>query len=208
MAKKINCPNCHLSIDDTNKKCPFCDAKIEAENVEVVEEEDTASTPKKKKMHKYTMCYLIAAGIALLSFFVMFIPAFGSDIDAISASSLYGLAFGFTLEGVKYASVRGATIIFVLELVGILNFAAVLWSVRKKTAEISLFSYFTAFYYAFIVVVSVVTMAGGFNDNEDYALKPGAGIIIVLLLALAAIAMTIVGVVLYTKHQKKKGVRN
>jgi len=201
--EKITCPNCHLAFDKDNEKCPFCGEIISKEEKEAVEEVVTKSEASKKglKFRKHTWFYLIGFFVEILCFGLMFLPG-----ETLIFRSIYFWAFSSTSSNINgetfIIGTNAATICFIFVVVGALNSVAIFRSLQKKTTEIPLFSYFTAFYFVVIAVVSFlapVLMSHNAGGDRPTQFTMGIGFILLGVFSLIAAAMNVLGVINYKK---------
>ena len=193
--KIIECPNCHLSNDEALDKCIYCGEPL-TKNIDVVEQEETKATPKKRKLLQHELFFLISAALGLLLFLVMLLPGDGSG------TSMYTWAFssskGVTKSGMELG-INASVILFIILVVGILNHVATLRSLQRKTTEISLFSYFTSFFYILGVLVSFLSTVL-MNNGTNSHFKMGVGFILTGVLCLLVAGLEIFANILYKKY--------
>ena len=199
---KITCPNCHLPLDATVTKCPYCNKDItEEERARAHDKKVEVKEEKKSKLQQHTVFYLIGLIIGAVAFLAMLLPC-ESTLNQ-NVFFFVGHSSQFSYGGSQVVvGTNAPMIVFIFVLVALLNSAAIFWSLKKKTAEVSLFSYFTAFYF---VVISVVSFLGNIlmsnNSSGNLATKfgPGVGFYVIGVFALAAAAFNIFGVIKYKR---------
>ena len=205
--EKITCINCHLPLDANAKKCPYCGKEISDEeratNVEPFY--DAEGKKKKASLQPHTLSYLIALGLEVLCLLGMILPCestFGLNAFFYMAhSTQFTLIIGEQTSHVVVGT-NAPLIVFIFSIVTLLNSAAIFWSLKKKTAEVNLFSYFTAFYSIVIAVVSFLgttLMSNNTSGNVPTKFAPSIGFFVIAIFALAAAVFNILGVIKYKK---------
>lgn len=193
MNEKITCPNCHLLVDSKLDVCPFCGEKIVVKNTEV-KETKVASEVKKTKLPRHSLYYYIGAGLGLLLFLAMLIPG----CMEIEYGSIYEIAFGS--HSSYTTGTNAGTILFIFALFAILNYLALMVSIKNKTTEIKLFSYFTAVMYAVCALVSFLSGAMLSTGAGADSFTLGIGFIVTGLISLGATVIVVLGVISYSKY--------
>ena len=200
---KKTCPNCHLQVEEGLEKCPFCGASLD--NKEEVKEEVVVNENNKKlKIQRHTLFYLIGLGLGLILFGFMALPG-----ESNIGLPIYFWAFvseRTTVSGTEYViGGNAATIVFVFSIVSVLNQLAILRSVRKKSTEIPLFSYFSAFFFVVNAIVSFTSsllMSFKTSGTAATQFSFGFGFAIVGVISIAAAVLDILAVIDYKKFIK------
>lgn len=201
--EKITCIGCHLPLDANTKKCPYCGKEIsDEERGATVEPYYEAEHRKKsRKLHNHTIFYLIALGLEALCLIGMILPC--ESTYNLSAFFYMTKSTQFTFDGKQIViGANAPLIVFIFIIVALLNSAAIFWSLRKKSPEVTLFSYFTAFYGIVIGVVSFIgniMMSNNTSGNAATKFAPGIGFYVIAVFALAAAAVNIIAVIKYKK---------
>ena len=196
MAKKIVCPNCKLPIDEGSKTCQYCGAeiteKIEVdENAEAVEEaSEQKAASSKKKLPAYYLFFIIAAGLSVLSFLLPILP---TAVDY--AHPIYTITFGAPFN----VGMNAATICFVFSVVTLLCFAAIHWSIYKKTTEIALFGYFAAFIAQLSAVFAGLAPVLLSSGNADRTFGFSIGFLVMAIFYEAIVVFTILAIIQYIR---------
>lgn len=187
MSKKYECPNCHLQVEPNEKVCRFCGADLTKEPEAIVVHKDDNEGKEKIKMPLHFFIYLGVLAASLLLFILMLIPALKADGVVYNS---YKVIFGSNLQ----IGANVPTIIFIFSIVDSLNIVAILRSIQKKSAEISLFSYFTIFFYLVIAVMAFFSapLCSRGPNVPTYTIEAGMIIIgiFAILLALGTGAAT------------------
>ena len=206
--EKIVCHNCHLPLDAKTTKCPYCGAEIKENEKQTEIEpvyEGNLKGKTKKHLQKHTIFWLIAVGIEALLLLLQLLPVestFGMNSYFYAFKSAQ---FTFASGGQTHSVVVGTNaplIIFIFTMVALLNSAALFWSLKKKSAEIGLFSGFTAFYCIIVAVIGflgIVMMSNNSAGNAATKFEPHIGFFIVGAFAIAAAVMNIFGSIKYKK---------
>jgi len=193
MKKQHRCKNCHMYIDVEAKVCPFCGEEVK-ESVKKDTSEAVEQKPSKRKLLKHELFYLIGAGLGVLALILFLLPASGDYAGSI-------FRFAFALPSDIKVGANAATICFVFSVVGLLDYLAIYLSLKRKTTEVGLFSYFTAFFYVVVAVTSFLSPLL-FSNGKDVSTFTtlGVGFIIVGVLSLASAVMSILAVIKYKKY--------
>lgn len=193
MKKQHRCKNCHMYIDIDAKVCPFCGEEVK-EVVKKETHEAVEEAPAKKKMLKHHLFYMIGTGIGVLAFLMFLLPASGDYSGSI-------FRFIFALPKDIKVGANAATICFVFTVVGLLDYLAIYLSLKRKTTEVPLFSYFTAFIFTIVAVTSFLSPLLFANGKDVSTFTTiGVGFIAVGVLAIASAVMSILAVIKYKKY--------
>ncbi len=196
MAKKIVCPNCKLPIEEDSKTCKFCGASIVEEvvpeEVEELEESNIESPKVKKSIPSFYLFFIIAAGLSVLAFFLPILPI---DFNQY----LYPI-YVITFNSPIMVGMNAGTISFVFAIVTLLCFAAVHWSIFKKTTEIALFSYFAAFFAQVTAICAALAPLMLSSGNSEMELGFSLGFVVIAIFFEAIVALTIIAIIQYKKY--------
>ena len=188
---KIKCPNCKLPALENEEVCRYCGSPLHQDSEQRFEEEVIEAHKKTfvQMFPSYSLFFLVAAGLTLLSFLVLILPA----------------SFNYLVPGYVVAfnppaavGVNAATICFVFMIVTLLNFAAVLWSVKKKSTEISLFAYFAAFTGLIVLVVAAIAPIMLSGTGSEYGF--GLCFLVLAIFYAAITALIVIGVIKYKQY--------
>lgn len=200
--EKITCINCHLPLEANVTKCPYCGKEIsETERNTEAKPYFEAEEKGKKRLQKHTIFYLIALGLEGLIALGLLLPV----ESTFNLSGYYYLSHSTQFQLGTTSVVVGTNaslIIFIFTIITLLNSAAIFWSLKKKSAEVTLFSYFTAFYCVVITVLSflgTVLMSNNSSGNAATQFAPGIGFFVTSAFAVAATVFNILAVIRYKK---------
>ena len=204
--KKIICPNCNLQIEESSSTCPFCGAAINKEEIKKHEEEVKEHTQAKKKAPLHALLYRVGLFVSLALFLAMLLPGESNIFSMIYVWAFVGTTATVTVQGQQFViGSNAATIVFVFAIVAVLNQIAVVWSTRKKSTEIALFSYFSAFFFILVALISFLSstlMSMKTAGIDPTQFKFGVGFAVVAVISLACAAIDIVGVIKYKAFLK------
>lgn len=200
--KQLECPNCHLKINENDTHCPFCGHDLSKEIDEINAE---ASKPQevhvKKKISLHTIIYIACFFASLVPFLLMLLPAL--SVEGTNYSAYYYLT-----KSTLQIGANTPTIVFVFSIVGTLNLAAVLRSIQKKTTEISLFSYFSVLMFVAVAVFSF--LGGTLASTGTTALKytTSIGLILIGIWAVLIAAAVIVATIFFKRFLVESPLEN
>ena len=202
MSRQLECPNCHLRLSENDKVCPFCGHDL---SKEIAQENADFSTPqeveKKNKLPLFALVYIICAGVSLLPFLLMILPA-------LSANGETHNSYYYLVTSNLQIGANTPTIVFIFSLVGFLDLVAVLRSVQKKTSEIDLFAYFAT---GLFILVAAMAFLGGplaSTGTNTPTFSTGIGLYIIGVLAILLAVGTVFGTILYKRFLVESPIEN